>query len=528
MTLNWFIFDGVPKWLLESLVASGELPFFKEIIDKGCFFETKPSYPNCQTPAAMATLLTGQSQNEHEINGFWMQGKTNHKEYLNSLLDARPKGKLVWEEFEEGNFDIDLVQVPWFKKSAVNFHFFGGINNLITKGKYFDLTNQIALEINDKSGVVNVTKQDSSTYLLKSGTHYSQVDFNNWIPFTSSEGYSAWYRLVKSNQKIYLVRTGAWQTEYSSERGNYESLDNAFYNSPFIGDTLGDMYRNGIFGEQFYRGGNGVAEEVYLDLFKIAFDYYKIVLNELLKHSENQKKLRIIYVPFTDDIGHELIGFVNSDINVEKMYRKKALEIICKVYNYADQLLEIVCKRDGDSDIVISSDHGMNGVSTMFHPNDVLLAAGYASHSRGDFENTNEECSQVIYHVVNNGFIYDNTQSKDNTIFTNALEKITNFVDPISGKKVIKEIVDLDGSKVELSNFKGNKCYLVFSEYVMPSPEVTASLSVLSMPNRSATHHMYNSNKLNGIFITSFKLENKKKITSNSQVKSIIIKKVRE
>ncbi|CAM5239222.1 hypothetical protein LSPH24S_06064 [Lysinibacillus sphaericus] len=82
------------------------------------------------------------------------------------------------------------------------------------------------------------------------------------------------------------------------------------------------------------------------------------------------------------------------------------------------------------------------------------------------------------------------------------------------------------GKKLIYKHLTIKKCYIVFAENVMPNPELTKNLSIISKPNRSATHHTYNSDKLNGIFISSFKLK-ESSIKSNTEVKSIILKKMR-
>lgn len=525
MTLNWFIFDGIPKWLLERLLNTGELPYFKKIIDSGSFFDTKPSYPNCQTPAAMATLLTGQSQQEHKINGYWMQGKEDHRKYVNSLLQASPEGSLIWEDLSKENIEIDLIQIPWYKETSKKINFVGGINNRISREKYYDLSNRDILNIEDEVGIIKAIKKDAFTWQLESNNYFTCINDKKWTLFTSNKGHSAWYRVVNSNEKEYLIRTAVWEMVYSSTRNDSILLNKTIGKNPFLGETLGGMYRTGLFGKQFYIDGDGTAENLYLDLYKLSFEYYKLVLNEIFKN-RSENKLRIIYVPFTDDIGHELIGFLNSDIEIPKKYEMKAFELLLKVYKYADQLLEIAYEEEKDFDFVISSDHGMNGVSTMFHPNDLLVCNGYAQKASGDFENTNEKTSHVIYHVVNNGFIYENTKNHDNKILKAALTKLIDYRHPISKKKMVKELVDINGEKVNLQTFNDKKCYIVFAENVMPNPELTKNLSIISKPNRSATHHTYNSDKLNGIFISSFKLK-ESSIKSNTEVKSIILKKMR-
>lgn len=378
MTLNWFIFDGIPKWLLVKLIESGELPMFEKIINNGNFSSVKPSYPNCQTPTAMATLLTGQSQQKHKINGFWMQGKEDHTKHVNSLLETRPEGNLIWEEFYKDNIVIDLIQTPWYKGESKKNHFLGGINNRIARDKYFELTDKKELKIDDVVGHIKAIKKDEFIWKLESKGNHKCISFKKWSSFTSNNGYSAWYRLVKSmTGKIHLIRTPVWETEYSSNRSNMDLLTKKIEGSPYINDSLRSMYRKGIFGKQFYLDGDGTAEDIFMELYKLSFEYYKLVLNEFIEYNDDANKLRIIYVPFTDGIGHELIGFINSDREIQKKYKDKAIELLLKVYGYADKLLSIAYEKEKESQLIISSDHGMNGVNIMFHPNDVLILNEY-------------------------------------------------------------------------------------------------------------------------------------------------------
>lgn len=273
-----------------------------------------------------------------------------------------------------------------FKEYSQNIHFLGGINNRIDREKCFDISNNAILILDDKVGYIKATKENETSWKIESKDCETFINFKEWRAFTSDKGYSAWYRLVRSLGKVYLIRTPVWKMEYSSNRNNIDVLNKSIRNNPFIADSLRSMYREGIFGKQFYHDGDGTAEDIFMDLYKLSFEYYKIVLKEYLKYDENYNKMRIIYAPFTDGIGHELIGFIRSNLEIPTKYTEKAIELLLEVYTYADKLLGIVYEKEKKPELEISSDHGMNGVSTMFHPNDLLLKTGYVQRSKTDFE----------------------------------------------------------------------------------------------------------------------------------------------
>lgn len=66
----WLILDGMTHWVTTRLLADGRLPNLGRLAARGARRATRPVGPNCETPAQLATLFTGEPSRVHGVHGY--------------------------------------------------------------------------------------------------------------------------------------------------------------------------------------------------------------------------------------------------------------------------------------------------------------------------------------------------------------------------------------------------------------------------------------------------------------------------
>jgi hypothetical protein len=95
--------------------------------------------------------------------------------------------------------------------------------------------------------------------------------------------------------------------------------------------------------------------------------------------------LTVAYQPCIDDISHELIGLCDPSSPVfDATLASRAWSVVRVVYQWADShLAALLSHADADTLVVVSSDHGMAGISHRFYANGALERAGLLAFDEG-------------------------------------------------------------------------------------------------------------------------------------------------
>ncbi|MGH3682623.1 MAG: alkaline phosphatase family protein, partial [Natronosporangium sp.] len=115
MTVYWVVWDAAAAWLVDALDAEGALPAVRRLRRTGIRASARPPAPNCQTPAALATLFTGTGTDTHRVTGFDLPGGPDQPvEWQRSgfepgVLAAEP----VWQAARAAGLRTAFVHVPW-------------------------------------------------------------------------------------------------------------------------------------------------------------------------------------------------------------------------------------------------------------------------------------------------------------------------------------------------------------------------------------------------------------------------------
>jgi len=126
--------DGMDPELLKELLAAGELPNIRRLIDSGGFRALGTSNPP-QSPVAWSNFITGMNPGGHGLFDFLALDRTNLRPYLSASTvlrsDTAPlqlgdwrlplgtdrvvllrKGKAFWELLEDAGVDVTILRMP--------------------------------------------------------------------------------------------------------------------------------------------------------------------------------------------------------------------------------------------------------------------------------------------------------------------------------------------------------------------------------------------------------------------------------
>ncbi len=101
--------DGVPFSLLQHVVASGNMPFFKSLLKGSHFQPINSVYPPISS-VAWASFLTGKSPAEHGISGFLEREPDSLQWFIPNASHLRTK--TILHELSEADYRVFSMNVP--------------------------------------------------------------------------------------------------------------------------------------------------------------------------------------------------------------------------------------------------------------------------------------------------------------------------------------------------------------------------------------------------------------------------------
>jgi hypothetical protein len=398
VTVYWVVWDAAANWIVDRLDAEGALPAVRALRTGGARAAGRPPTPNCQTPPSLATLFTGTSTREHGVTGFTVpDGKVfgAHRSGFGAEFPARPP---IWRVLGDHGLRSAFVHTPWVFDDSGHV------------GPYVDA----AIEAyNGRLAMHEVLAGDGDwpvggfpvrvdgSVLHAGGVAHELTPAGGWVPVRLDPRTGFWVRYLGDR----LVRTGTWQVRVG---GTNAPLVRDLADTPvFAGIGVGSLYREGLFGPRLVDGGDGGAEREFMSSVDCIVRSFSAAVTAVL--SRHNADLVVIYLPWTDDVGHEMLGWCDPRSGA---YRPDATEQVWpylrQCYQDADRVLGQVLGRAGDQDtVLLCADHGMVGSTHLLHVNEILIEAGLAE--RADDGGLDLVRSTVVYHPANNGQLVVNS-----------------------------------------------------------------------------------------------------------------------
>ncbi|KPI03545.1 type I phosphodiesterase/nucleotide pyrophosphatase [Actinobacteria bacterium OK074] len=418
MTVYWLVWDAAAHWIVDRLDAEGQLPAVRRLRASGVSAAARPPAPNCQTPPSLATLFTGTWPAEHGVTGFRIPSPTG--QFADSVSGFAPevcRSPAVWETAGRAGLHTTAVHVPWIADTTTDSGAVPDWLDAATEAYSRPLArhgvHQLAEEpVTFAIGPHELTAHPETANGVRVRGRYGEAHVTDtWTPLPLDETTGVHLRRARVQNRTLLLHTGAWTPRTV---GHDNTLTAALKAAPpFVGESLGSRYRAGDFGPRLVDGGDGTAEDLLMSSNDLVGRNFTAAATRALAH--HRSDLVVMYLPTTDDIGHELLGWCDEfsaahrPDDAPEVWRR-----IARCYRQADALLGRVLDRaDAQDTVVLGADHGMAGTAWTFCPNEPLRAAGLAVTDSAGLLDPGR--SAAYYHPVNNGSVWLNDRARDGT-----------------------------------------------------------------------------------------------------------------
>lgn len=445
MTVYWMVWDAAAHWIVNRMVIEGQLPATTRLRASGLRAAARPPAPNCQTPPSLATMFTGEWPQRHGVTGFRLARP-------DGAVDATSSGfatgscavPTVWELAARHGLRTVSVHAPWiFNRDG---HALEGVDAGIEAygrrmarhgGHVIDQVRTVGigpftLRVEPCDGAVRVEHPAGRLALRPADA---------WRQLPLAPGIGVWLRAAPVDGELLLLHTGAWQARVD---GRDTALVQELRRLPvFAGEGLGSLYRAGRLGRRLAEGGDGSAEDLFLSSVECVSRGFSAAVDAVLAH--HRADLVVVYLPTTDDVGHELVGWCDGDAACYRSdVAEAAWKYLTRCYRTADSLLERVLNHAHRQDtVVLAADHGIAGSTWQVFPNAVLVEAGLAVAADGRLD---PERSAVLYHPANDGSVVVNhcgrksgwvAYSRIPGLLEQAELALRGIVEPFSGRAAV-------------------------------------------------------------------------------------------
>jgi predicted AlkP superfamily pyrophosphatase or phosphodiesterase len=166
-----------------------------------------------------------------------------------------------------------------------------------------------------------------------------------------------------------------YMTPATATQGNRPEAVNAYYGDwPFIPQAAIQMWSTGQLGKTMYQGGDGTAEERYLQTVDFFID--RAIDRVRVLRRRPDWDLAVSYLPFPDEALHAWFGTVDErSPSYDPALAPRVWKLLDRVAADCDRYIGAL-RGDPDTVVCVTSDHGMAGLKWKFFPNVVLRQAG--------------------------------------------------------------------------------------------------------------------------------------------------------
>lgn len=371
--------------------------------------------------------------------------------------------------------DVNINNKPDYSVVVV------GESNVLAKGK------AVLMDIKDSPCF-------SSSIVIKYGNEYSGVCFQLLSLNESGEG----FEIVQSASYLERINGKPVSRKFIEETGS------------FIGNGSVSLYMQGKLGKPLFQGGDGKAEERYLESVRLI----NRILSAKLRYSVKKFSPDFVvgYTPYPDETLHMWLGYAKTGWKKVPPCSEEAGEkfdnYLFEAFSSADEYLgEVLAVSSPETYIFAASDHGMDSYDRLFFPNVVLKEAGllvYGKDKKIDLSRT-----KIIYGRENGAFLRVNsTDYKDGIVSVSDKEKViqeavtalSKVRDPETGEALVTGFYypSVDGDKFGIGGERGGDIYLdilpgyYFSDGYndLPIKKVSPAGQHVYMPERESIHSM--------------------------------------
>lgn len=511
MTVYWLVWDAAAHWVVDRLDREGALPAVRELRERGVSGAGRPPAPNCQTPPSLATLFTGEWPDRHGVTGYDVPAgdlppggdpaglpvEAQRSGFAPGMLRTPP----VWDAAAAGGARSVFVHAPWALDAggAAGPHVDAVID---AYGRRLARHDALPLAPGARA-TWSIGPHEVAVAGVAGGARLSVggpaaggavIDVAvgaDWVPVRLAPDTGCWVRCLATEAGPTLLRTGTWTTRVT---GADAALVARLAAAPlFTGEGIGSLYRTGRLGRTLLDGGDGRAEEAFLSsLDRVVRSFGGAVDAVLAGHAAD---LVVVYLPVTDDVAHDLVGWCDARSTAHRPDVAGALwGYVSRCYGWADALLgRILRHASPDDTVLLGADHGVLGSPRVVRVNEHLVRAGLAAVTPDG--RLDPARSDVLYHPANNGSLWVNEAGRPGgrvpaervaATLRRAVDAVRTIVDPADGARVVTGFLDPAGRPLP-DDPAGPSAYLVFAGDYQPSAAVDGG-PVIRDTRKSGSH----------------------------------------
>jgi hypothetical protein len=261
----------------------------------------------------------------------------------------------------------------------------------------------------------------------------------------------------------------------------------------FVGNGANHYYESGALGPPLWRGGDGTAEERYLETVRLVIHQFGRLLAFGTEHTHWD--LLIAYLPYPDEALHTWLGYLDPSLpGHDPALAARLRPYLDRVLRLTDEYLGQVRQESGpDAVIAVAADHGMIGVNRRVCLNAALAKAGLLT-TRAD-GTIDLSRTRALYSPWNTGFFLINRVSRKGGVVSPQAEEevrqalravLRDLRDPETGVALVTEILD-PADHPGLGGGQGGDLYFNLLPGYFPSEKWGGSVV---MPTSPAGEHL--------------------------------------
>jgi predicted AlkP superfamily phosphohydrolase/phosphomutase len=409
-------FDGAGYALTSRLLAEGNLPNLRRLVEEGAWSDGMVTSFPTKTAAAHALLFTGQHGHASGITGnsvLRTSPLASRLDTVNGYFSDSLRAEPVWELAARSGRDAYVLHAPQVYpfRPAPGLFLATGYTEAEARGEALDPKDagppgpgwlvpeargpearEILFRVGEEKfrgllfddpfdpeegcdtlGVARESDLSDFVARVKAGPGEA---FSFPIE-TRVAGKTAWFSLrlfdlEGDGSSFVLYRTGAVEMAVSGDFPGVGRPELEVYS----GNAGTRAYSSGGFGPTLPRGGCGGAERRLLETEEHL--QLQLISQARLALSADYR-LVLLYSPVTDEVVHELYGFLDPELEGhDESLARKLWPFVEEAFALQDRFLGVLleaAERDS-AHVLVVSDHGMAGTNKLVHLNVALARAG--------------------------------------------------------------------------------------------------------------------------------------------------------
>lgn len=253
----------------------------------------------------------------------------------------------------------------------------------------------------------------------------------------------------------------------------------------FTGNGASRLYEAGGLGPTLWQGGDGNAEERYLETVRLSARQFERLFEFGFDHT--RWDLLVAYLPYPDEALHAWLGYLDPALpDHDAALAARLRPYLDRVLGIVDGYLGHLTERAGSSTVLaVASDHGMIGANRSVQLNLALQKAGLLTltpEGGVDLFRT-----QAVYFPGNSGYFLVNRVSRaqgvvkpeeEATVLAKLRAALGQIRDPDTGAAVVRRILDprQEGRELGLGGPQGGDLYVALAPGYQPSAALRGEL----------------------------------------------------